>query len=271
MTDDEPVGPLPLRDALLAWCDQGLLMEARQTQQAFTVLSMEAAGRPDLGQARRRDGRDMPYRPAAPDERTRLHEAAWTRLLRDWRERLQAGAIVMTGVQTEPEVSEKPERIAGIWATDFEFDFLNSALTGLGRRYVAVRASRGGTQATATGTAETGQPPPAATPWRPTLDDVRDLDPEVVAKLLELHADHVCKDLRVNLNPPGKASVLALAAVKMKHRAKLDQLRPTISEEAEWLSHWCAGVAPSYQPLGDKTIRNKLGSLYRDLRSKAHR
>ena len=54
----------------------------------------------------------------------------------------------------------------------------------------------------------------------------------------------------------------------MTQRARTGDLRPKLIEEADWLSDWASRVAPSYAPLGAKTIQNKLGALYRDLLTK---
>lgn len=94
---------------------------------------------------------------------------------------------------------------------------------------------------------------------RMTAEQVPDLDPEVVATLLEQHAEHVRTGLRVQLAEPGKASALALAASMLRHRARTNQLRPAMAEEAEWLSAWVTKVAPSYASLGTKRLQNALG------------
>ncbi|MFC7540331.1 hypothetical protein ACFQU2_13810 [Siccirubricoccus deserti] len=44
--------------------------------------------------------------------------------------------------------------------------------------------------------------------------------------------------MRVNLAPPGKASVIALATTMMERRARDGLLRPTMMQEANWLAGW---------------------------------
>lgn len=96
--------------------------------------------------------------------------------------------------------------------------------------------------------------------------DVASLEPEVVAKLLEQHAEHVRVGLRVSLALPGKASCIALIASMMKHRKEQGELRESLAEEAGWLERWAKSAAPSYFCPGKKAISNKLRPLYNDLK-----
>ncbi|MEO3476015.1 hypothetical protein AAFN86_29540 [Roseomonas sp. CAU 1739] len=274
MAETTAEGPVTLLQALKAWCDPNVLMRARETQQPFSAIALEAAGRPDLGRARQVDSTFGGYRPDALQDAVQRNERAWRALLSDWRQRVEAEEIVLTGIQTMPVTQRCRSMVFGPWATEYRYDFLSDTLEGIGHAYIALRAWRGGPPLDLPPSPPNNEnltEPGGVSPSSPSnrilgVDDVGLLDPDTVAALLERHAEHVCTDLRVNLNTPGKASVLALAATKMKARAGRQELRPTLTEEADWLERWCAKAAPSYQPLGAKTISNKLGVLYRDLR-----
>lgn len=272
MAETTTEGPATLLEALKAWCDPNALMFARDTQQPFSAIALEAAGRPNLGRARHVDSMFGGYRPEAQQDAVQRNERAWRALLSDWRQRIEAGEITLTGIQTMPMTQRIRSLVFGPWATEYRYDFLANTLEGIGHAYISVRAWRGGppldlpaspsnNEATDPG----GKLSSSSSNKILSVEDVGLLDPDTVAALLERHAEHVCTDLRVTLNLPGKASVLALAATKMKFRAAGGQLRPKLAEEADWLERWCADVAPSYHPLRAKTISNKLGSVYRDL------
>lgn len=95
--------------------------------------------------------------------------------------------------------------------------------------------------------------------------DIESLEPDVVARLLERHAEHVRVGLRVSLALPGKASCIALIATMMKYRNQRGELRASLAEEAGWLAKWAKTAAPSYYCPGAKGITNKLRPLYNDL------
>jgi hypothetical protein len=197
--------------------------------------------------------------------------AAWDALIAEFRRCIEQGKLLLEGVPSGDDPLAGSEAIPSMWAAELKLDLVANVVSRGPRRWLAVAVSKRGaapppspTVLTSVAVAEIG-PGEVPAPGILTIETVRTLDPETVAALLELHAKHVCTDLRVNLNQPGKASVIALAAAKMKARANAGQLRPFLVEEAEWLERWCAAVAPSYQALGAKTIANKLGALFRDL------
>lgn len=277
MAETTSEGPATLLHALKAWCDPNALMLARETQQPFSAIALEAAGRPDLGRARQVDSTFGGYRPESQQDAVQRNERAWRALLADWRRRVEAEEIVLTGIQTMPVTQRFRSEIFGPWATEYRYNFLLSTLEGIGHAYIVVRAWRGGPPLDVALRPPNNEtvPKPEGTSASGSLsgmlsvEDVALLDPDTVAALLERHAEHVCNDLRVNLNQPGWASVIALVATKMKHRAARKELRPTVAEEAAWLAEWAAKVAPSYDTPGEKRVSNKLGRLYRDLTAPA--
>lgn len=273
MAETTSEGPATLVDALKAWCDPHILMRARDAQQPFTAIALEAAGRPDLGRARQVDSRFGGYRPDALQDTVQRNERAWRALLSDWCQKVESEEITLSGIQTMPETQRFRSVIFGPWATEYQYDFLSSTLEGVGHWYIAVRAWRGGPPLDAplnplskeNATEPGSKSPCSLSNGIPTVEEVALLDPDTVAALLERHAEHVCTNLRVNLNQPGWASVMALLATKMQWRAKRQELRPTLREEAAWLAEWAARVAPSYDTPGEKRVSNKLGQLYRSL------
>jgi hypothetical protein len=193
-------------------------------------------------------------------------DRAWDRLLGSFKLMVQREELVLTGVSTKTDNPGR-EQIPPSDAARLHIDPASGAVF-VGSRtayFTGVHVLRRGFS-----DEHVNIDPPipvAQAVARLTVDQVAELAPDVVAALLEQHAEHVRTGLRVELAPPGKASVLAMAASMMKHRARAGQLRPTMAEEAEWLSRWAAQVAPSYASLGPKRLQNTLGSLFRDLQA----
>lgn len=246
---------LTLLDAILRWGNPAFVEAIRAAERRHTLHELRSFSRPKL---------TLPQEWRSPGRNdwkigTDMSDliSAWQAVENDLRRQLEDDHLFLGGVLSGA-ADAAPQSLSGAFAAEFVFDFTKSTIRQGKQTYLRVRVS----QRAATVRDEI-MPPTLS------LDTVRNLDPELVAALLELHAEHVCTDLRVNLNTPGKASVLALAATKMKARARRQELRPTLTEEADWLERWCAKVAPSYQPLGAKTISNKLGALYRDLHAAA--
>jgi hypothetical protein len=196
------------------------------------------------------------------DDLLAAYSMAWSALQRDFQARMARGEFHLAGVQTRPERTTEPRPIPGVWAADCRFDFLQDIVFVGDMRFVAVTAA-GGPMAEKRQVAG-----PADAQLAPLLPErVADLDPDTVAALLEAHADHVRRGLRIQLLPPGKASPLALAASMMRHRGLTGALYDTLEAEAEWLAVWLARVAPSYFPTKAKALSNKLGRLYKDLKA----
>lgn len=247
---------LTLLNAVLKWCDPGLVEAVKSAERHQTQYKLQSFSRPTLTPPN--EWQSLVRQEFLGGQDTSSLIAAWRILENHLRRKLEDDELFLAAVLSGAADAE-PQRVSGAFAAEFIFDFNKSTIKQGKQTFLRVRVSQ---QAA---TVRDAIAPPVL-----SLDTVRHLDPDVVAALLELHAEHVCRDLRVALNQPGKASVLALAATKMRTRANVPELRPTLVEEAEWLEAWCAKVAPSYQALGAKTISNKLGALYRDLRPAAH-
>jgi hypothetical protein len=196
---------------------------------------------------------------------------AWDRLFSVFRRRVEAGEILLAGVCSWALRDTAPHALPAEWAAELTFDPAGGAVFRGLIVYTNVTASRagGGVAARAVPTepksAESSPVDIGATFSRATLDQVALLDRSIVALLLERHAEHVRLGLRVALAQPGKASVMALVASMMKHRAARRELLPTLAEEADWLEEWARKVAPSWDTPCAKTISNKLRSLHRKL------
>ena len=260
MPERASAGRLSLLDAIRSLCDPKRVSSVLQAECPFSAEILRAARRPHLGGARQSY---EPSRRVIVLDRKRQYfvlDTAWLRLLDDFRDRVGAGLILLRGHRVESDRPASAELLPAEWAGDFSFDLIKSAVSAAGRRYIGVTATAG-SPSSELGTSLSG-------PMLATRDAVQDLEPETVAAILELHARHVVEDLRVNLNQPGWASVIALIATKMKSRASRGELRPTLREEAAWLADWAAKVAPTYDTPSEKRVSNKLGHLYRDLVSK---
>jgi hypothetical protein len=259
-------GPLSLAQAALRWCDERALEAVCRAEYPFAEAELATYHYPNLGGAAFRG-----QRPLRVDSKHLYHEhealkAAWETLTLDFQRKVGAEKFFLLGVETRPERGTQRVPLPSVWAVDYEFDFLQDVVElGLTKRWVSVIAS--------------SDPGPSMQSARADLDDrdvvsqlaarINMLEPGDVARLLELHAEHVRAGFGVSLLPPGKASPLALVASMMRYRADRGELRPTITEEARWLERWCSEAAPSYQVVGEKTIMNKLGGLYRDLAQKS--
>lgn len=254
-------GPLPLAEALIEWSDPALVDAIRAEERKFSEEMLEGSGRYTINSIRTRLKRPdrMRTSPFMRDSTRRL-DAAWAKLFDVFRLRVERAELFLTGTNTLSFRAEGPQPLPVERAAEFLFDPAGGAVFVGVDAYIGVMVSMHG-------------PPAPAQEERPTVietprlraGDVDALDPDTVAALLEAHADHVRNNLRVELLPPGKASPLALAASMMKHRASRGELRPSLAEETAWLADWLLKATPSYTPVGNKTLQNKLGSLYRDL------
>lgn len=260
--DDATPEHLNLLQGLIEWCDPELVEAVRSEERHFTAyelhnyLSVKLSHPREWSQA-------SPGRFGGPD--FTLLDAAWESLLRDFADRVLRGEVHLQGVQVEPTLETARRPIPDVWASDFRFDFEDNGIRVYQYRYTAVRVSR------------IPWPEPTPVPDRTeaastvsildalTAERISELSPEQVALLLERHAAHVRDDMGIELLPPGKVSIIALLAAKMRRRAEVGDLRPTLMEEADWLCEWGMGAAPTHYCPQAKTIANKLGALYRNL------
>jgi hypothetical protein len=271
MSTDSLVSDLPLAEALVAWSDPALVDAVRTRERQFTPYEMAGfLGARLCADAELTTPSSTRWMMGPPDH-TLLY-AAWDALERDFRRRMTQGEFYLSGVQTEPELTIAPRPVPGAWAADCRFNYEKDVVEVHTLHFCAVQASRQppdpALYSLGTGEVSTGSCNAQPMGNRLTADQVVHLDPDVVVALLEQHAEHVRTGLRVNLAPPGKASVIALAATMMERRARDGLLRSTMMQEATWLAGWLAQVAPSYDAPGEKTLQNKLGGLHKELKAK---
>lgn len=142
----DPDRPLPLREACLAWCDSALVAAAMQ------ALAEAAPPRPRLPQAWQGPGHDhrnrlwmqaAKERWGAKDMDLRQRRAEAERALtEDFRARIAAGEIVLTGLRTAPALDREPSTIAPAWALRLRFDWRRSAVSIGTTRYEDVSGAR---------------------------------------------------------------------------------------------------------------------------------
>lgn len=264
MAKSENRKPLPLLKGLLRWGDPDLIEKVQARERRMTLHQMEGHHLPRLlPDADHLNPEELRWGSGGSFEAL---NAAWEQLEADFRTRILDGLVFLLGVQTEPELETVRRPIQSIWASDFHFDFDDSRLRVHQFRFSAVVV-------TDQEPPEVPRPPATApTAAAPvnvatlvTPESIAELSPEQVAMLLEAHAHHVRDDLGIELLPPGKASIIALLAQKMRKRAEDGDLCPTMASEADWLEAWGRNAAPSHYCPQAKTIINKLAALYRAL------
>lgn len=125
---------LPLNEAILKWCDPDLLAAMRKTEAHLQSLFGKRGSEVVIARS--------------------FVQVAQKAFLDDVRWRLEIGVILLTGVQTLPELHTVPSPIPGVWATGMEFDFSNRTIACFGHRWIAVTGSLGTLDAAAPGGAQ---------------------------------------------------------------------------------------------------------------------
>ena len=108
-------------NAILALCDPDLLAAMRLAE--AHALSLFGKGGPELAIARTQ---------VQIAQKAFLAEVIW---------RVEIEVILLTGVQTEPELQSVRSKIPSAWATTMTFDFEQRWVTCPGYKWIAVRAS----------------------------------------------------------------------------------------------------------------------------------
>ncbi|MGG5823763.1 hypothetical protein [Falsiroseomonas sp. HW251] len=199
-------------------------------------------------------------------------DAAWDVLFRDFRQRVEAGRMHLSGIQTDPERHEARSAIPGVWVADYEFDFRASTVVGAGRRYVSVRLSELPYE-TATMQTLSGAPPVplsgpavAAAPVEVTAETVRGLTDEALFLFLEEYASRVVEEEGSELKMPVKVSFMPILRRKMRSRAAAGEMKGTLKAEANELEAWIKTKIDGHQPPTASTIEKQLNDDYRALK-----
>jgi hypothetical protein len=143
---------LPLREALIWWCNPVLVQRIQLVEEIVDITDSERAGLPRLSDSFGDPKRWSLERYAG----VRVHNGtikptgvlfeAWKRLEADFRRRIEQGEIHLAGVSTWPLRETERRPIPNLWAADLVFDFRNSLVNVVQyqystHRYVAVTAS----------------------------------------------------------------------------------------------------------------------------------
>jgi hypothetical protein len=184
--DDADPQELPLREALIQWCDPLLVQRIRLVEEIVPVADTQTSGRPRLSDSA---GNPKAWR-LEKYAGVLLHDGeirprgvffeTWKRLEADFRRRVERGEIHLAGVSTWPMRETERRPIPNLWAADFSFNFGASRINVVQfqyatHSYVAVVASlrthvvRPRTQTVSSPTATTSMPmeveSPTAVAW----------------------------------------------------------------------------------------------------------
>ena len=119
MPDAEPPPQLPMREALIRWCDPQLIERIKRIE---TDVHRDESRRRKLVRLSDHPG------PAVEPNHDGLRVAGqalreiWGELLRDFRQRIERGEIFLLGVSTWPLPETERRPIPSLWAADFWFD-----------------------------------------------------------------------------------------------------------------------------------------------------
>jgi len=259
MNDGSDAAPKTLLEALLAWANPALIDEVKRHERRRTTYSMKRYHRPALlPDAQHLDPEELRWSSGGD---TRLLDAAWEALERDFSARIIRAEIYLQGVQVAPELETVHRPIPGVWASDCHFNFEDSTIGVQRCRYTAVRASR-------TPPAEVAVSRNGPAPSTITSENVRRLTDDEVFTLLEDYARRVVEEPYALLLP-SRISFMPMIARKMRFRAEAGELRDTLADEARDLELWIAERAPSHQSPAADSIENAMRVEYRTLKAQS--
>jgi hypothetical protein len=275
MTDPATPRLLTLREGIAALCDPDLVRAVLRAEGPFAPEALDRPERPHLG------GGTAPHEPdrlVSPGHMRREHallDAAWDGLLEDFRLRVEAGRIHLSGVQVHPDPQEVRTAIPGVWAATYRIDYKAGTLTGAGRGYVSVRLSAEPVAAARPPAPAAGAAPPPSAPAAPahrgpiTEARARGLTDDELFLLLEEYARRVVEEEGTGLKMPVKISYVPIVRRKMRHRAERGELRGTLAAEAADLAEWIKTRASSHQTPTAGTLENELRDDYRELKARS--
>lgn len=284
---------LPLREAILEWCDPDLIADLYKAERRMTY-SEHAPMRLALLADRStlaRPTRDPFFRSESGDYAA-VREA-WTQLLHDLRRRIERNDLYLEGVRLAPERQTTPEGISNTWAADMNFDVLNNTVSlgrlrfgalGVSTRIPPLHVEPPGVNAgghlelsvipqDAGSSLAAGVTPPFAVNadglYKVDSDDVARLSDETILDLLEEHGRRVVGTPDAKLISPGKVSFLPIILRKMMHRAKHGELLPRLVDEGEYLAQWIASKIDHHHLPSGGTITKTLGKNYAVLKAQS--
>jgi hypothetical protein len=268
MTDQAPPKLLTFRKGIAELCDPDLVQAVLRAEGPFAPETLDGPERPHLG------GGKAPYEPdqlVSSGHMRREHallKAAWDRLFEDFRLRVEAGEIHLSGFRVAPERQEMRSAIPGVWIASYVIDYKAGTLIGAGGQYVSVRLSAAPVAAEHSSASLAGaaaSPPPlaASAPRGPITEaEARKLTDEDLVVLLEEYARRVVDEEGTELKMPVKVSFMPIIRRKMRHRAQAGELCDTLAAETRFLAAWIEGKIDGHQIPTAKHIENELRDEY---------
>jgi hypothetical protein len=257
-TEPSPAS-IRLLEALVQWSDPGLVEAVHRAESEHTAYELIYWKLPKLSE-------QSQWRQPKPGQvgdpahvQLRL---AWDALDRDFRMRIETGAMFLEGVEVTDDHDAQPQALRGAFAAEFKFDFALNTLSLGKRRFSAITVSR-----TPGPSASTKSPLPPAEWTRPLKVD--DLTDDEILDLLEENARRVLADPTVKLFPPGKLTVMPLIRGKMRHRAGQAELLSTLAAEADWLHKWASSRVELHFVPAVPTIKKVLNKEYEVLKARS--
>lgn len=127
--DSDRSALLPLRDAMLQWCDQSLVQSAIAADAEFKAAPPDPRG-PSWLQG---DSLEVvrAWR-AAPSPRRTLQqraELAWQALIDNFRTLVATEAVVLSGLQTKPSLAFERSDVPPVWASQMRFSLTKGRVT----------------------------------------------------------------------------------------------------------------------------------------------
>ena len=254
---------LPLHEALVEWCTPELVERVRAEERQLSEYELDQTSRIQL--TPRTQWRQPTSTSWKIDTDLTKWLASWSELERDLRRRIEGGRMYVSGVQAKPERRRELEELPAAWAADFKFEFGLGAITVGEYRFTEIACSLEDRTATVPNMTIAPTANPAA--LRP--EDVSDLSDEMIVTLLEEHARRVVECPDAKLSAAAQASLMPLIKRKLLHRAKQNEVFPSLAEEMSWLADWIAEKAPSFHVPQAKSIGNILRSDYNRVRAQA--
>ncbi len=270
----EPIPqPLPLKDAVLRWCDPALVAAVRDAERARLNHELDLFYLRFGNRWRRLTTRNEAAKPtgtswmAGGTDYSEL-TAAWQALAASFQSTVAHGFLVH-GTQTKPTLSSEPETIPAAWLSDAELEIGRSAIAIGNFRFANVTVLRA--PAIPIGAADDGTESHRAHAMMPatpggippiTAENYRDLSDDEVLLLLEEHARRVIRSPDAKLIAPGKISLMPIIKHKMIARADDGDILTSLAAESRFLAQWIADKVSHHQTPTEGTISKVLGKDY---------
>lgn len=233
--DSDRSAPLPLRDAMLRWCDQSLVQSAIAADAEFKAAPPEPRG---PSWFRGDSLEEVRAWRAAPSPRRNLKqraELAWQALIDNFRTLVATEAVVLSGLQTKPSLAFVRSDVPPAWASQMRFSVDSSRVRIADLQFVDVMA-RQRTNAQAAQQSESPRAGPGASdtlyledelPSKPRAKPGRKSTADLIKQaLLGRWAEVTAEAGRAATNRPNFARLAkSLRKQLMRQRPALDEKR----------------------------------------------